>query len=195
MQEKKKSYRERYFENYQAVRVPCSNRKGFRTVYEYVGLFARWTGDLKEVGKVKRDLFWMEAAGIVLSVGCTLSGTALTRARLFNGFGVLSLVPWLAELYGIARFLMSKEYVKEQSAEEIGNCIRIGTVLRALLTGLSVLAGGIQVIAGGSATPADLPVGMGVAAGGALSLLIRREFIGLRLEKYHNENGRPGRLA
>ncbi len=36
---KRKSYRERYFEDNQPVRQMANNRKGYRIVYRYVGLW------------------------------------------------------------------------------------------------------------------------------------------------------------
>lgn len=195
MQEKRKSAREKYFENYQAVKVPSNNRRGYRMVYRYTGLFARWERDGTELAREKQKLGLMEAASVVIYAASALSGAPLTKARLFNGFGVLSLIPWLMELYGLVRFLFSRKYVKEPDAEEIGNAIRMGCVLRILLVSLSVTVGEIQTLIGRSANWLDIPASIGMLISAGLSFLIKRRFDSLSLLKYHNANGQPGSQA
>lgn len=195
MRERRKSYRERYFENYQAVKVPSSNRKGYRVEYRYTGLFARWEGTEQTILRVKQKLGGMEAASVLVYVLCALSGASLTKARLFNGFGALSMIPWLMEIYGAVRFACAKEYVKEPDAEEIGNALRTGCVLRVLLVGLSVIAGEIQSLIQSEAAWTDLPPALGILASAGLSYLIKRCFDSLSLLKYRNANGQPGGRA
>ena len=195
MRERRKSYRERYFENYQAVKVPSSNRRGYRVEYRYTGLFARWEGTESTIPRVKQRIGCLEAASVLVYVLSALPGAPLTKVRLFNGFGVLSLIPWLMEIYGVIRFVFAKEYVKEPDAEEIGNALRMGCVLRVLLVGLSVIAGEIQLLIQGGAAWADLPAALGILISGGISYLVKRSFDSLSLLKYHNTNGQPGSPA
>ena len=195
MPEKRKSAREKYFENYQAVKVPANNKKSYRVEYRYTGLFARWEREGANLPLEKQKMGLMEAASAAIYVVCALSGAPLTRARLFNGFGVLSIIPWLMELYGLIRFLFAREYVKEPDAEEIKNALRMGCVLRILLVGLSVIAGEAQLLLQGGAAWTDLPTALGILVSAGLSYLIKRCFDALALIKYHNANGQPGSPA
>lgn len=190
MREKRKSYRERYFENYQAVRTPAPG--GTRVRYRYTGLWVRWESGRQPIGHVKLNMALLEVAGIAIYGLASLSGAPLTRSRLCNGFGVLSLVPWLIELSGVIRFAASRAYAKEPSADEIGRSIRTGCALRFLLTVLSALAGGLQTLLQGDAAPADIPTFLGICLSAMMSLLVRRAYGRLLIISYRNENGLPG---
>lgn len=190
MRERHKSYRERYFENYQAVRTPSPG--GTRVQYRYTGLWVRWESGRKPMRRVKLDMAILEVASVVIYVLASLSGTPLTRSRLCNGFGVLSLVPWLMELGGVIRFVASRAYAKEPSADEIGRSIRIGCSLRFLLAVFSALAGGVQTLVQGGAALSDLPAFLGICLSAMMSLLVRRTYGRLLVISYRNENGLPG---
>ena len=58
-----KSLRESFEENYEPVEVPCSNRRGFRIRYEYIGPWYQWGEDA-----VRRRgcCFWRDLPGIWL---------------------------------------------------------------------------------------------------------------------------------
>ena len=192
MKEKRKSYRDRYFEDYKAVKVPADNRKGYRVEYQYIGIWTKWENPSGTLKSTKQKIALMEAVSIAVYAAAVLSGTPLSCSRLANGFGTLSLVPWILELSGVIRFIISPEYAKELSMEEISTSIRTGSVMRFALAFLSAAAGGIQILCQGKAVFADLPVFIGIMASSAITLLVRREYNNLFLTKYRNENGRPG---
>ncbi|MCD7916955.1 MAG: hypothetical protein LUF84_00580 [Clostridiales bacterium] len=192
MKVKRKSYRERYFEDHQAVREVANNRKGYRIVYRYVGLWAAWRSERWPLGTVKGAFALAELVSVCLYLICATVDTPLNHSRLVNGFGVLSVVPWLVELSGILRFLLSKSYVKEMDSMEIDRAIRYGAVLRAGLLGLSLLCGIGTILVSGTATAADADVGLGILASIALSVGVWQGYRGLLLDTYHNVNGEPG---
>ena len=192
MRERKKSYRERYFEDYKAVKVPAENRKGYRVEYRYIGLWTRWESEKRPLGIVKREMMLLEAFSITVYLLSVLSGTPLIVSRLANGFGTLSLVPWILELSGVVRFVISREYVKELSSEEISTSIRSGGIARFILTGLSAITGVIQILTQKTAVPADIPVFLGIMISAAVSLLVKHDFDRLLRNSYRNDNGNPG---
>lgn len=192
MGEKRKSYRERYFENYQAVKVPAINKKGYRIEYHYTGLWAQWEAGNRSLNNIKGILALLEILSLACYLPAVLSGTPLSVSRLANGFGTLSLVPWILEFSGVIRFLVSSEYIKEPSAGEIGTSIRTGCLLRFILAALSAIAGGIQVMVQGKAILSDLPVFLGIMISAAASLFVKREYDRLILILYRNDNGKPG---
>ena len=191
--EKRKSYRDRYFEDYKKVKVPAKNKKGFRTDYQYVGLWKSWeTGDDRPLWPIKKRMLYMEAGSIFLFVLPLLSGTALTTSRIAGGFGILSIAAWLVEITAFVRFLFKGVYIKELSWDEIDKCFRIGCLWRAILVALSVLAGLIDVLIRGAVSVADVPVALALLASATLSLLVRKTYCGLYVSTYRNEDGKPG---
>lgn len=193
MGEKKKSYRDRYFEDWQAVKVPAQNRKGYRVEYRYTGLWKQWEDpDGRPLKNSKWQLALLEILSIAVYVLAVLSRTPLSVARLANGFGTLSLVPWIAELAGVVRFLAAGAYVRELTASEISTSIRSGSVLRAILAALSAAAGGIQILAGHTAVPADLLTFLGILASAGLSLAVKHQYDRLQQNTFRNDNGKPG---
>ena len=71
-----KSLRESFEENYEPVEVPCSNRRGFRIRYEYIGPWYQWGEDAvrrkREKGRLEMPArsvcccFWRDLPGIWL---------------------------------------------------------------------------------------------------------------------------------
>ena len=51
-----KSLRESFEENYEPVEVPCSNRRGFRIRYEYIGPWYQWGEDAVRRKREKRTI-------------------------------------------------------------------------------------------------------------------------------------------
>ena len=192
MSERRKSYRERYFENYEAVKVPADNRKGWRTEYRYVGQWAKWEGD-RPMGQVKAFFAAAELAGIAVYVAAILSRTPITVSKAANGFGGLSLIPWILELTGLGRFIAAGEYVKEMDQDEIDRSIRSGSALRILLAAASMIAGLIDVLVHRRAAAGDALVVLAVAVSIGATWLVRHVYAKLTVTVYANQNGSPGR--
>lgn len=192
MSERRKSYRERYFENYEAVKIPANNRKGWRTDYRYVGRWARWEGE-RPMGQIKAFFAAAEAVGIAVYVAAMLSRTPVTVSKAANGFGGLSLIGWLLELSGVARFIAAGEYVKEMDRDEIDRSIRSGSVLRILLAALSIVGGLIDVLAHKKAAAGDALVALAVAASIGATWLVRHVYAKLTVTSYGNQSGATGR--
>ena len=192
MSERRKSYRERYFENYEAVKVPAGNRKGWRTEYRYVGHWAEWDGE-RPIGQIKAFFAIVELAGIAVYAAAILSRTPVTVSKVANGFGGLSLVPWILELSGVVRFIAAGEYVKEMDRDEIDRSIRSGSAMRILLAALSMAAGLIDVFVHKKAAAGDALVVLAVAVSIGATWLVRHVYAKLTVTSYGNQNGAPGR--
>ena len=192
MGQKRTSYRDRYFSDNQAVRVAARNRKGYRTVYQYVGLWKSWES---ADGRLKRQKFRIgltELAGLCLYLTCALVNAPINCSHAAAGLGLLSVVPWLLGLGGIARFLLAKGFIQEQSMDEIDQSIRSGCCLRAILVIASGLAGMAGCIQAGTAGVLDALVFAGIGASGILSIVIWRLYDKLLVNTYRNVNGNPG---
>lgn len=193
MKERRKSYRERYFEDYEAIKIAANNRKGYRIEYRYIGNWMQWDSNRWPIRRVKLTLVVLEVVSIAVYVAASLSGTPLTVSRFANGFGALSLIPWLLELSGIVRFAAAKQFVKELSQKEIDQSIRAGCVLRAGLLLLSALAGLVDAGVQKVLTLADLSVTLALLASVLLSLMVWRLYNGLQTCTYNSRDGHPDR--
>lgn len=189
MKRKRQSYRDRYFAENQAIRVSSDNRKGYQIVYLYVGLWKAWEG--RTLALCFR-LGLLEAASLCLYICCAAVNTAINCSRFASGLGILSVIPWLAELYGVVRFVLAKPYVRELSMEEMDACLRFGCGIRAALVMLSALTGIGDTLLSGTARWQDWLVLAGLIASGAISIVIRHQYSGLLILTFRNLNGKPG---
>lgn len=188
-----KSYREKYFEDYKAVKKPSNNKKGFKIVYEYIGQFKKWEyGD-----KPLRVFKWLVAILEVLAISSFLSvcfrNTNINSLKLMSGFGTISLLGWLFEITGIIRILVSREYIKEIDETEIRTSMKIGPLSRAAFLTIGTVISTIILIVQKKIIGTDQSVIAMYLVSGAMSLLIYAEFNKLKVISYRNENGKPGK--
>ena len=191
----KKGYRDRYFSDYEAKRVPANNAKGFRIEYQYSGFFCQW---YDEKGHSRRFLKYRVAVVELLSLAAfvlsSLQQSQMNTAALAAGFGICAIVPWLLELAGSVMFLAAGEYVKERTRSETDTMIVGGAVIRTPLLLLSLLFGVIAVHRSGPATVQDVTalVGMLVSAGLSVTAAILHKKLYYRMYK-NDGNGAPGK--
>lgn len=187
-----KSYRERYFEDNEATRISADNKKGYRIVYRYVGLWKAWRSETMDLKRVKFIVFAMELFSFALFMICVLLPVPINTFRLANGFGCISLIPWILELSGVVRFLISKEYVHDLSYQEIDRSIRIGCCIRICLVAACLLCGLSGLVAAESFAIGDFFVAAGIACSGVLSYLVSHFYCSLKVDTFRNEDGKPG---
>lgn len=190
--EKRQSYRDRYFADNEAVKVAANNRKGYRTIYRYVGLWKSWESAGGSLKRQKALIGLIELAGLCLYLSCAMADAPVNRSHMASGLGALSIIPWLLELSGVVRFLLAKEYVRDLSMDEIDGSIRYGCCLHAGLVILSGLAGMAGCLSSGDAGLRDALLLAGILMSAALSLVIWRLYRKLLINTYRNVNGNPG---
>ena len=190
--EKRQSYRDRYFADNEAVKVAANNRKGYRTIYRYVGLWKSWESVSGGLKRQKIFIGLAELVSLCLYLGCAVVDAPVNRSHIASGLGILSIIPWLLELSGVIRFLFAREYVRELSMDEIDSSLRYGCCLRAVLAALSGLAGMTSSILLGEAGVLDGLLMAGILASALLSFVIWRLYGKLLINTYRNINGKPG---
>jgi len=173
-QGKKKSYRERYFEDYQTVKVPANNKKGFRMEYRYIGKYKEWFIKGRSLQLYKGLLAGIEILSSAVFLLAGLSETAFTTQKIAGGFGAMSVLCWLMEIGGLIWFIASARPVKELDYTEIDRLIRGGSVLRAMFLILSVLGGIVGLITAGAVTWPDILAAAGLLMSAAGSIAIWR---------------------
>lgn len=190
--EKRRSYRDRYFSDNEAVKVAADNRKGYRIIYRYVGLWKSWESVSGGLKRQKAFIGLAELTSICLYLTCALANAAVNRSRIAGGLGLLAVIPWLLELSGVISFLLAKEYVRELSMDEIDGSLRYGCCLRAVLVALSGVAGMTSSILLGEAGVLDGLLMAGILTSALLSFVIWRLYGKLLINTYRNVNGNPG---
>ncbi len=191
--EKRKSYRERYFENWEAVKEPARNRKGYRMAYRYIGMFCRYTSPKqgRTLQSVKLRMVLAMLLGTAAAIAAGVADVPFNNCRLANGFGALSVIAWLIGAYGVLHFAVSGAYIKRMTADEVDQCIRIGWVAHAVLLMLSAISGTTALMSGGKGTPLDAIVILAVLFSAGCSLAIRQMFSNLLMTMHKNANGQP----
>lgn len=187
MKNKRQSYHDRYFSDYQALRIPNKDSGTYRTVYQYVGLFKAWENH----ASCKWQCGILEILSIMLFLICATCPVEINRAKLASGFGIAAVVPWLLEISGIFRFILSKRYVRELTWKEIDGSIRYGCSFRGTLMMFSGIAGMAQAM--GNESAVDWLVLAGILVSGAISFVIRQRYASLPVNTYRNQNGTPGK--
>ena len=188
----RQSYRDRYFSDNEAVKVAAANRRGYRIIYRYLGLWRSWESVTGTLAQKKRVIGLAELTSVCLYLGCAAADSPVNRVRIAGGLGLLSVLPWLLEVSGVLRFLLAKEYVRDLSMEEIDGSFRYGCCPRAVLAPRSGLLGMVECLQLGEASYREALLLAGILLSASLSLVIWRLYDKLLVNTYRNVNGTPG---
>ncbi|MBQ7371499.1 MAG: hypothetical protein IJW67_06400 [Blautia sp.] len=181
------SMKESFEENYKAVKVPAKNKKGFRMEYVYIGPWYVWTADPIQVKKTKIGVLNACVISLILYVVAALQDSPVNYQRLVSMTGLLSLAPFIFELFGVVQFWMSKEKMTNLNFDDISGKLKIAPVIHAALLFLCGALGIYAVVHNGfSRIQLLIPVCYGLAGWEALSVyLIFRK---LQHKKIENQN-------
>lgn len=179
-----KTMREAYFENYRKVQTPAGNRRGFRTTYQYTGEWLGWGQEAHEMRRTKILLLLLEAAGIGFYLAGALLSVPFNRLRITSGLAVLSLIPWIAEIWGVVRLAASSMVLKKPDFDEIRNCITVGGSIHMVLLASAILTGIISLLTSGQISGGSLLAAAGHLVSGAASCLVFLRYIRIPVEEY-----------
>ena len=185
-----KSYRDRYFEEYTAKSAEVGGKK--KVTYKYVGYWYSWGTEGFSLRHQKRLYAAVELLSIALYLAAGLQQTPVNSVRLAAGLGILSVIPWLLELWSVIRFLLSREYLTSIDYNEINTRLRLGALSRSVLLVLSLLCAvaGSGMAALSSTAAALALLGVLLSAGCSLLIWWKQKKIGYRI--YRNINGQAG---
>lgn len=187
-----KSMRDRYFEHFEKIQTPADNRRGFRTEYRYKGDYYGWDEDAGALKKRRILYFAAEIFSIAVFLFSATRRVELNTVRIAAGFAISSIVPWLAEFWGVIRFGIVKSPMIIPDFNEIKDFITVGSFIRFLLLIIGMVLGLFAVIRAGQMSAGNLLVFAGHLVSAAVSLLLFRLQSTLRYRIFRNVNGRPG---
>ena len=166
-----KSLRESIEENYEPVEVPCSNRRGFRIRYEYIGPWYQGGEDAVRRKREKRTIGNACAVSLMLFLAGSTRNLALNYDRYVEFFGMLSAAVLLFEVIGTVQFCTAKEKVTDMNYSDINAKLRLAPTVHALLL-LCTAAACMAAMAGNGVTVSGLGVTMCYLGAAAASFMI-----------------------
>ena len=191
MDVKRKSFRDRYFEDYTARRKELPNGK---TTVEYVysGTWYRWGMDGFSFPQRRLTYFALELVGAVFYVLAAMQTVPLNVSPLAAGFGTVSLVPWALEIWGVVSFGLSKTYITELDFKAIDFRLSMGAFLRLIFLLASLGCGVVQSIREGVMDGTSWLALVFYLLSAASSAVVCRLQTKQGFRTYRNEEGKVG---
>lgn len=128
-----KTFRETFEENYVAVEVPCSSKKGFKIHYEYCGPWYMWVLPASAMRKMKFIIAALCAAGIASFCASALQDNPINYSSWVSLPGTLLVAVMLFEIIGVLQFLFAKGKVTRLTFQDIDRKMKITFSLHTLL--------------------------------------------------------------
>lgn len=128
-----KTFRDSFEENYVAYEEPCSNKRGFRIRYKYVGEWYVYKLEKEEKQRYKRIFGAMCLLATVFFGLAALQKCELnyhSPATLFSGF---SLALFLFEWFGVIQFIFSRDKITAQNFDQMNMILRLAPCANAVL--------------------------------------------------------------
>ena len=182
---KKKTFRERYEDNYRAISVPANNKKGFKVRYVYYKPWHVW--DLP-YGELRARKIQMGAL-LALSLSFLFfAGTRYVEANFDRFVGIPVMLSGCAFLYqavGIFQFCASKGRTTEDNYQDVTYKIMFATLSGSVLLYLAAV-GCIANMTSTGFTLIGILVAAGYLASAGMSMSIRRLYKGIPLRTEAN---------
>lgn len=177
-----KTMRETYFENFRKIQTPAGNRRGFRTTYRYTGKWISW--DLEENARRKTMAFFTlaELTSIAVYLSAAMIRTPFNSQRISSGLFILSMIPWIAEIWGVIRLVSTKKPMMESDFDEIRNCITIGGSVRMVLLLCGAATGSVMMVTMQKLTVYGAAAALGHLISGGVSFIIFKRYTSLPYE-------------
>ena len=184
---KRKTFRERFEDNYMAVSVPADNKKGFKIRYIYYKPWHIWNLPPEELKKKKILFGVLFPLSFILFLFSGGQYTGVNFDRLVGIPTMFSVIAFLFEALGIIQFCVSKYRTTEQNYNDITGKIMFSTLAHAIL--LSFAAGScIVYMANMGFSAGNALVAVGYFASAALAVFIRTQYRGIPLKTEMNMN-------
>ncbi|MBQ9064156.1 MAG: hypothetical protein IJ123_01770 [Blautia sp.] len=181
-----KSMREKFEEDYKAVKVPCGNKKGYKIDYVYIGDWWLWKEPRDQVNRCKRYVMSCCIGSLVLYLAAALQNSPVNYSRFVSMTGLLSLAPYIFVIFGSVQFLVSKEKMTEQDCKDIRTKLMVAPVFHAGLLLICAVLCTLEVVRNQYELP-QLLIGLCFLLSGLQSLLIVIQFRKLHEYKVPND--------
>jgi len=181
-----KSWRQRYFEDFEAEKVYTEGRKGYKIVYTYVGKWVRWRADAEALKRRKVVCGVAVALITALFALCGTCRTPVNASALVAVPGIAAVTALLYAWIGAVEFILSKEKMHERDGRHIKRMLDTATGALAACFALCTLLGAWLLLRAGAEARTILVV-LGYAACFALALMLHRAHKRLDFEEIEDE--------
>ena len=180
--EKRKSYRDRFFEDNEYVKEPANNIRGYRIRLNYTGRWVSYIGRSYSLRTYKFLMIIAEILSILIYFISAVRDVEVNEVMLSAGFGTLSIIPWIVEIYEVVRFAFTGDKVKALTSDEITGGLRIACWSRVILLVISAIVSLFAVIFFGGFTLSCGISTAGIIVSGLLSLFIYKIYNSLLIQ-------------
>ena len=170
---KRKTFRERYEDNYRAVSIPAQNKKGFKVRYVYYKPWHIWDlpyGELKN-----RKILMGVAFALSLSI-FVFAGIQYTPVNFDRFVGIpvmLSVCAFLFQAVGICQFCAYRHKTTDDNYHDVTYKMMFATISGTVLLYIAAIGCVARMTSDGFSLRGVL-VATGYMAAGLLSLYIRK---------------------
>ena len=149
--------KDRYLSDYREV---PEARIGKRPAVKYIYAADWYLWGLDDQAAAKRRILYplMEAVSLCLYVWAALRRVPFNQLKVVGGFGMLSLLAWAVELWGVFSFLINRAKLTRRTYETTDRHIREGSFIHAVLLLISTLSGIISAPEEGALRADAIPV-------------------------------------
>lgn len=120
-----KSWRQKYFEDFEAERVDADNRKGYKIVYTYIGKWFGWS-ETGEALKRRKTAYAAIVAGFTaLFIFCGTRRTSINSSALVAVPGIVAVAALIYCWIGVLQFILSSSRMHERDCRHIYSMIEI----------------------------------------------------------------------
>ncbi|MCD8014276.1 MAG: hypothetical protein LUG99_14075 [Lachnospiraceae bacterium] len=186
-----KTFQESFEESYMAYEEPCSNKRGFRVRYAYVGMWYVYQLAKEELARYKRIFVLLCALGTASFAGAALWNCELNYRSFPILFSGLSLAAFLFQWLGVISFAAAGERNTDQSFRQMNTILRAAPLVNAILL-LGAAVSCIVLIALNGYSVRMLAVPLLYLLSGACCFLITFFYRALPYSKQENRTSKDG---
>lgn len=183
----KKTFKQRFEENYGAVRVPANNKRGYKVAYIYYKPWYAWGRSEEAVKKAKAFFTMVLALQLLLFFGASLQRDGINFEASVGIPLVFSACALIFEILGVVQFCAVKNKTTEQNYYDIDKKLRLSTAVYGCLL-YTAAAGGIYYMINCSFSTMRILITVCYFASATLSLLIREYYKKIPLRTVKNDN-------
>ncbi len=127
-----KSFREKYFEDYQAEQKISTNKKGYEIEYVYTGEWFGWNDSTAALKK--RKFFYIISTFLCTAIAlwCGVQHSPANSTGLVAVPGLVSLVSFMYTWIGVIQFCISKELIQAKDCRRMYAFIEKGSLITFL---------------------------------------------------------------
>ncbi len=183
----RKTFRERFEDNYKAVSVPANNSKGYKIRYVYYKPWHIWDLSGEGLREKKILLGMLFILGFALYIFAGIQDMGINYDRVVGIATTLSLCAFLYEALGIIQFCVSNGRTTGQNYDDVTSKIMLSTLAQAVLLYIAA-TGSVTFMMSKGFSARGVLIAAGYCASASLAMITRRAYKEIPLRTEANLN-------